>query len=873
MTHLLLNVDAKEHERAEKSRFLEQSGFTVIEAATEAEALRLVLDRRPTVVIVNTRLPHVDGYRLGRQIKAHPDASGSFVLLLAPAFEGPTPPLEQIADAFLPAPPYYPALLAQIRLVIRLAEASCERARTETTLQGFYDSAPYMMGIAEADGDSIVTVSSNAATARFAGGPTGTSTLWIEHAKASAAAGQPVRFLYQHESPDGVRWLDATVTAFPTTDARRTRFNFIVEDVTERTERDDALRTSEERLRVALAATRLGTWEWNAATDAVICDHRAAELYDLAPSAPVSWQWMLEHRIHPDDRPETLARVAAAANGDGWYRATHRVVHQNGSVGWVQASGQMLFDRPETPRRVVRLVGTTEDVTVIKQAERALRESEGRLRELIEALPLLAWTCEPGGACDYLSPQWVEYTGIGAARQLGLGWLEQVHPDDQDRVQTAWRASVVSGDPLAVEFRIRRRDGQYCWFDTRAVPIAGADGRIAKWLGINMNVDARKRAEESLLDADRRKDEFLAMLSHELRNPLAPIRNSVALLRQARHPDPVSEHARDVIDRQVSHLTKLVDDLLDVSRITQGKVRLVKAPISLVTAIERAVEMTRPYLESRRIALTVALGPDPLPVDADLTRLVQSVGNLLHNAAKFTPEGGTIDLTAQAVGGEAVVRVNDHGVGIQADLLPHVFDLFTQGDHPLDRSQGGLGIGLTIVKAIVELHGGQVEATSPGPNEGSQFVIHLPLAVAPSATNGRESTERQANPGGFKVLVVDDNRDGAESLALLLGLEGYDVRIARDGLAAIDTAIAFEPAIVILDIGLPGMDGYEVARQLRADSSTARVLLIALTGYGREQDKSRAIAAGFDHYLVKPVDPEQLQALIGGYRDQETAPT
>jgi PAS domain S-box-containing protein len=1048
MTHLLLNVDARDHERAEKSRLLEQAGYAVIEAGTEADALRLVLDRQPAVVIVNTRLPQIDGYRLGRQIKSHPDAAGSFVLLLAPAFEGPTPPLSQIADAFLPAPPYYPALLAQIRLLTRLWDSMVDRHRvaravvrqaaqhallrevtdlvlqnatpedelvplifrraeglvetdvglyhraeddsgplvlrsehglsdvarragervavgtgfagtvaatktplvatedliqsdprgallrgfgvrayacqpllrsdgrvlgtlafgstrrasfepdeldflrtlghlvalvaeratadralreSESTLQSFSDSSPYVMGIAETDGNSVVTVYRNAAAARSADVPANHRDLWIAQVEESVRTGRPVRFQYRSETHDGLRWLEATVTAVPAADPAKTRFHFIVEDVTERVVRDDALKSSEERLRVALAATRLGTWEWTAATDELICDARAAELYDLPAGGGVTWEWMLQHRVHPDDRPDALARLAVAASGDGWYRSIHRVVSGAGAIRWVEASAQMLFDRETAPRTLVRLVGTTADVTLIKQAEQALIERQERLRELVEALPLLAWTCEPSGACDYVSPQWVDYTGIDAALQLGTGWLEQVHPADHERVRAAWADAVGAGAPLAVEFRIRRYDGEYCWFDTRAVPIDGRDGRIAKWLGISMNVNDRKRAEQALRDADRRKDEFLAMLSHELRNPLAPIRNSVSLLRQSGLRDPIADHARDVIDRQVTHLTRLVDDLLDVSRITQGKVRLARERISLASALERAVEANRPHFESRHVGLTFSVSPDPVEVEADLTRIVQSVGNLLHNAAKFSPEGSTVVLSAGVEGDDAVIRVRDEGMGIAPELLPHVFDLFTQGDHALDRPQGGLGIGLTIVRAVVELHGGEVAVTSPGMNQGSEFTIRLPVAAPTGPATSQLNGGEHPNRGGYRVLVVDDNKDGAESLRLLLELQGYDVRVAADGPTALEIAIGFEPATVVLDIGLPGMDGYHVAEILRSEPATSRALLIAVTGYGRDQDKARATAAGFDVHLVKPVDPDDLQTLIAEHRDRETA--
>jgi PAS domain S-box-containing protein len=1049
MAHLVLNVDAREHERADKTQILEQAGYRVVEAGTEAEALRLVKSERFTIVVVNNRLPQVDGYRLCRQLKATASPQGPFVLLLAPAFDGPTPPLEQIADAFLPAPPYYPALLAQVRLLARLAEVSAatvdhggrerareavvldlaadalagrsgaaildavfleadrqlavdvglahrvdgtqeleletsrgvsalslgaverlelgqtfcgmaaatrtaviadrtrieedprgrvarelglllqvsfpllgpdgqvlgaigfgstrraslepdeisllerlsrvaglalerdnlERARQEAraTVDAFYGASPYLMAVIElAEAGPVVVHGNRAFAAVFGRTPeqlAGRSLaelgvgpdlvrVWVDRCVESRAGRRPVGFEYRHRRVDGpALWIAATVSSLGEENGRA-RFSLVADDATERIETERTLKANEEKLRVALAANRLGTWEWHVATDRTYGDARAIELYDLDPEATTTWRWLLEHRVHPDDRDRAMSALLAAAEGDGWFRADYRVIQRDGRIRWVTATGQMLFESSPDGRRPTRLIGTSEDITLVREAEDALLESENRFRQMIEALPLLAWTCEPDGRCDYLSPQWVAFTGIPAGPQLGSGWLEQVHPDDRDAVVKEWENSVANELPFAMEFRIQRFDKEYCWFETRALPLRDGAGRLVKWFGINTDVDARKRSDAALREADRRKDEFLAMLSHELRNPLAPIRNSVALLRQVGPIHPHLEQARDVIERQVLYLTRLIDDLLDVSRITQGKIRLQRGTLSLATVVERALETTRPLLDARQVGLSVTLPPRPLPIEGDLTRLVQAVSNLLHNAAKFTSEGGSIWLDLDAVGSEAVLRVRDNGVGIAPDLLPRIFDLFTQGHRSLDRSQGGLGVGLTIVKAIVELHGGRVSASSPGRDLGSEFTVRLPLVVPAGVSARPESAESDPSR---RVLIVDDNSDAAESLALLFDLQGYSVRSTGDGTAAVRLAFEFRPSVIILDIGLPGMDGYEVARRLRAAPETAAALLVAVTGYGREQDRVLAREAGFDHHLVKPVDPEALQLLIAGH--------
>jgi signal transduction histidine kinase len=370
------------------------------------------------------------------------------------------------------------------------------------------------------------------------------------------------------------------------------------------------------------------------------------------------------------------------------------------------------------------------------------------------------------------------------------------------------------------------------------------------------------RLHGALREADRRKNEFLSMLAHELRNPLAPIRNALHVLHLSGLDRPELHWAREVIDRQVQHLIRLVDDLLDVSRITRGKIRLQTEPVDVAVVVARAVETSRPLIDARRHELAVNLPGEPVCVQADAIRLSQVLSNLLNNAAKFTDEGGRIGLAVAREGGEVVLRVTDSGAGIPAEMLPCVFDLFMQADRTLDRSQGGLGIGLTLVRHLVEMHGGRVEALSPGVNQGSEFVVRLPLlsGASPAASANGCGTAPAAAPR--RVLLVDDNVDAADSLALLLSLGGHEVRAVHDGPSALRAAAEFRPEVVLLDIGLPGMDGYEVARRLRQCAEVAGTLLVAVTGYGREEDRRRSREAGFDFHLVKPADPQQLAELF-----------
>jgi signal transduction histidine kinase/ActR/RegA family two-component response regulator len=372
-----------------------------------------------------------------------------------------------------------------------------------------------------------------------------------------------------------------------------------------------------------------------------------------------------------------------------------------------------------------------------------------------------------------------------------------------------------------------------------------------------------KEAEERLQESNRRKDEFLAMLSHELRNPLAPIRTAVEVIRRLAPPDPNLIMARDVVDRQVNHLVRLVEELLDVSRISEGKVALKKESIELGAVIKHSIETARPLIETRRQRLVVNTASTPIWLFGDFARLAQVVGNLVNNAAKYTQEGGRIEVTAMAHQGAAVIEVKDNGSGIDPRLLPRVFELFVQGERSLDRSQGGLGVGLTLVQRLVEMHQGRVEAVSEGIGRGSTFRVTLPCLAEVHPTEEEPTvSEYPARRVGRRVLVVDDNADAADSIAAYLRLEGHEVKTVNDGHAAVASCHVFAPHVVVLDIGLPGLDGYKVAVRLRQLTQTRDALLIALTGYGQKEDRARATEAGFDFHFVKPADPRELQKAI-----------
>jgi len=441
-----------------------------------------------------------------------------------------------------------------------------------------------------------------------------------------------------------------------------------------------------------------------------------------------------------------------------------------------------------------------------------------------------------------------------------------VHPEDQASVRRAAEERPGRQDPTDEEYRIVTLEGDVKWIRNRAFPVKDAAGQVFRLAGIAEDITEKKRVEEALRDGDRRKDEFLATLAHELRNPLAPICNAVELIQAAPENPPAMQAACSVLQRQLAHLVRLIDDLLEISRITRGKLQLRKERVSLETAVISAVESTRPLIDAACHELTISLPSEPLFLDADSTRLAQIFTNLLNNAAKYAEKSGHIWLTAQRDFDNVSVSVRDTGIGIAPEHLSHIFEMFSQVVPAIDRSQGGLGIGLALVRGLVELHGGTIEAHSDGPGQGSEFIVRLPLAKSPFAepwpNQSKEKAERPSSFSRSRILVVDDNRDTTATLALILERSGHYVHVAHDGLEAVQAAAAFRPDVVLLDIGLPKMNGFEVAKRIRQQRGKGDVALVAVTGWGQQEDRRRAMEAGFDHHLTKPVEMATLMELL-----------
>ncbi len=547
------------------------------------------------------------------------------------------------------------------------------------------------------------------------------------------------------------------------------------------------------------------------------------------------------------------------------------LVARNGTERFIDDSAAPVRDEEG---RITGGVLTFRDVTDRKRAERAMLESEERFRLLADTIPQLSWIADGGtdGHVNWFNQVWFNYTGSTLEEMKGLGWHKVQHPEHLDRVTRKFARHVKEGMDWEDTFPMRGRNGEYRWFLSRMKVIRDAQGSVVRLVGTGTDITSQRELEEELrqnavamAEADARKNEFLAMLAHELRNPLAPIRNAAQLLKMDGDDRGTVTMAAAMMERQVGQLVRLVDDLLDVSRISRGKISLRKEHVQLASVVEHAVETVQPLFTRLVHTFTVTLPPQPVHLHVDAARLAQVLSNLLTNAGKFTPHGGTISLTATANAQQVEIRIRDSGIGMSAAQLPRVFELFMQADTSLERTLSGLGIGLTLVQRLVEMHGGSVEAFSAGLDKGSEFVVRLPVVQATAVPAKVPSATEQANTAR-RILVVDDNVDSADMMAMVMKKNGHAVMTANDGIAALDLAERYNPDVILLDIGLPKLSGYGVCARIREQVWGEHMMIIALTGYGQEDDRQKSIAAGFDGHLVKPVDVKALLDLVGNSR-------
>lgn len=565
--------------------------------------------------------------------------------------------------------------------------------------------------------------------------------------------------------------------------------------------------------------------------------------------------------IHPEDRAKVMADWTSAVQSAAIYRTQGRIWSaRHNSWRAFQTRGVPVRD---ASGRIIEWVGALTDV---QDTLNLLQASELRYRDLADSMPHLVWRADSSGKVDYYNAKRALFSTLGDRDDE---WQLVIHPGDLEETLRAWRAAVVSGEPYEMQHRLRMLDGTYRWHLSRALPTRGPDGCIQSWYGTATDVHehklltaAREQLAASLQESDQRKDEILAILSHELRNPMAAIRSATELLVRRASGDPESHRALSVIERQSKQLVRLVDDLLDVARVAQNRVQLKHDLLEIGELVEGAIEAVAPLIEERQHRLHFFRPEGRAYIRGDDTRLVQSIANILHNAAKYTDPGGEIRVEIRVTSSRVEVEVRDNGIGIREGLLRRVFDLFVQSERALDRARGGLGIGLSVVKKLIEMHAGVVRAESAGPGLGATFIIDLPRAETPATLEVVQAAPLRVPTR--RILIVDDNADAADSLAMLLATEGHDARAVYEPETALRIAEAFHPQFIFLDIGLPRINGYELARRFRQMTTLNGARLAALTGYGQPEDRKRGAEAGFEHHLVKPVDLEMVQRILGG---------
>ncbi len=634
-------------------------------------------------------------------------------------------------------------------------------------------------------------------------------------------------------------------------------------EITDRVLAEKQLRESQDRLYQALDAAYMICFEWDITKDEV---RRSFSNDSVLPATSSDRPWTFEQvatAIHPEDQDTFRANVDRALRSEtGEYTSEYRLVDASGSTKWFFERGRVEFD---ADRRPLRLTGLSQDISARKIAEQALMESESRFRIALQDSGILVYTTDADMRYTWIHNQ---HATFPVDKVIGLR-DDEILPLEQAEPLLAMKRHVIESGVGEKGISTITVNGEEHIYNVAVEPLRDARGHVVGVTAAAMEITAMKKAEqrihallEELRDADRKKDEFLATLAHELRNPLAPIRNSLELLkRSADHPELLAQ-AQETMDRQVGHMVRLIDDLLDVSRITSNKLELKRERVELGTIMQHAVEACRPNCERAEHELHVTKPSDPIYLNADPVRLTQVFVNLITNSCKYMEDHGKIWFSADRYEDQVVVKVKDAGLGIPPEMLPKIFDLFTQVDHSLERTVGGLGIGLSLVKRLVEMHGGTVIAHSDGHGLGCEVTVRLPVASELSERVHSSHGTKRLSVSARRILVVDDNKDAGKSLGLLLKISGHEVHFAFDGLEAIEKAEEVQPELMLLDIGLPKMNGYDVCREVRARTWGHKIVMVALTGWGQAEDRRKSREAGFDRHLVKPVEHDELTHIL-----------
>ncbi len=689
-------------------------------------------------------------------------------------------------------------------------------------------------------------------------------TLWEAKTSEVFITGAQVSHEFEYTTPAGVRHFLARLAPEFDADGKVVSVLSVATDITDRKRFENQLHRSERLFRATFDNAAVGIahvdldGRWLRVNDR-LCEIVGYERNDLLTRT-------FQQVTHPEDLEEDLALVTRLlAREIPNYSLEKRYIRGNGELVWVNLTVSLFCDDESQPT----FLSIVEDITDRKEAEKALKHIESSRAMALQAGRMGVWEWEiDSGRLRWSSTMEAVY-GLAPHEFPAVAddFFAIIHGDDLPGLHEALNRALGQGPDFRAEFRARHADGGYRWFAVQGRVLHDHDGRPIGLSGVSWDINEAKLGEQALKEADRRKNEFLAMLAHELRNPLAAIRNAADLLKLRPEDDPEVRWSHDVIGRQTVHLNRLIDDLLDVSRISQGKIPLQRSLIDLREVVRRTVDDIQPILAAKNHRLEMSLPDVHLPVQGDPHRLEQVIGNLITNASKYTDPGGLIRASARLVDGDVVVAIRDNGVGIRPEMLDSIFGLFVQADNSLDRAQGGLGIGLTLVKMLTELHGGSVSAASEGAGKGSEFTIRLPAISVPAselvaATNGSSVARLADKASSRRILLVDDNADSARGLARLLRVHGHHVDVAYDSLEGLSVASQIQPNVFLLDIGLPGMNGYDLARKLRQNPEFSSAVFIAVSGYGQDNDRARSNDAGFHHHLIKPVDFDVLADLL-----------
>jgi PAS domain S-box-containing protein len=906
---------------------LQALGEPLVRANSGQEALRKLRDVDFAAVLLDVRMPGMDGFETARLIRAQRRSRRTpIIFVTADASDLSVEEAYAIGAVDFLTKPLVPAVLkAKLAFFVELHRNRQELLSAER--KAVQDRA-FLSAVLEAVEDGIVACGPdgaltlfNRATREFHGippeavtarewpgrndlyGPDGVTSLAPQDAPLfRALSGEVVRDVELVIAPKGGKMRHLLANAQPLYDEAGRKLGAVMSmhdisalrdaeaareaAVTEQTRREEAeaaaeliresrerLRASEERVRLATDAAGLGVWAWDAASRRITWENdRLYALFGLAPTdEPVQLDQFATEFSHPDDAAAYSRAIAETLEHGKRLHFEGRFYRKNDrALRWIEFTGILQPAEDGTPRR---MLGTAADISHRKHAEEKLRRSEERYRTLFESIDegfciIQVIFDDEGRPADYrfveTNPAFESRTGL---RDAVGKTMRELAPDHEQHWFDVYGRVATTGEPVRFENEAKALKR---WYDVYAARMGGAGSDTVAVLFNDiserrLSEENLRRLADELAETDRLKTEFLATLAHELRNPLAPISNCLQLMRVATDDTQAREKARDMMERQVRHLVRLVDDLLDVARISSGKVELRRETVDVQSVVRSAIESCMPMATAAGHTLEVRMPDEALLVFADSTRIAQVVSNLLNNAVKYTPEGGRIGLTVARDNDQVAVSVTDNGIGIASEALPQVFEMFTQVGRKLDRAHGGLGIGLALVRRLVELHGGSVTSASPGAGKGSTFTVRLPLAQQVPAEQPLLSAGGPSQPAGghaLRVLVVDDNVDAAESLAALLEMQGHEIRVAHDGHQALSAAHEFRPEIVFLDIGMPGKDGYEVARELKGQPETQQAVLVALTGWGAQDDRARSERAGFDHHLTKPAGMADVESLL-----------